>query len=61
MRIKKDRQIHATNKKGSKWQELANFISRKYRTISIQELKKDPTLRKIHEQIEKIFSHLPIN
>ncbi len=43
--------------KGSKWQELANFISRKNREISIiKDFKKDPYLKKIHLQRDKIFA-----
>jgi len=46
-------------KKGSKWQELANFISRKNRTISIiKDTRKDPALKKIHIQRDKIHSKL---
>ena len=45
--------------KGSKWQELANFISRKNRDICIlKDVKKDPNLKKIHEQRDKIYSKL---
>jgi hypothetical protein len=44
-------------KKGSKWQELANFISRKNRDISIiKDIEKDPALKKIHIQRDKIYS-----
>ncbi|NGX32869.1 MAG: hypothetical protein K1060chlam4_00925 [Candidatus Anoxychlamydiales bacterium] len=44
-------------RKGTKWQELANFISRKNREISIiKDFKKDPTLKKIHSQRDKIFA-----
>jgi len=44
-------------KKGSKWQELANFISRKNRDISIiKDIQKDPMLKKIHFQRDKIYS-----
>lgn len=43
--------------KGTKWQELANFISRKNRDISIvKDFEKDPNLKKIHSQRDKIFS-----
>ncbi|NGX44692.1 MAG: hypothetical protein K1060chlam3_00864 [Candidatus Anoxychlamydiales bacterium] len=43
--------------KGSKWQELANFISRKNREISIiKDFEKDPYLKKIHSQRDKIFA-----
>ena len=43
--------------KGSKWQELANFISIKNREISIiKDFKKDPNLKKIHTQRDKIFA-----
>lgn len=45
--------------KGSKWQELANFISRKNRNISIiKDLNKDPVLKKIHAQRDKIYSNI---
>jgi len=45
--------------KSSKWQELANFISRKNRDICIlKDVKKDPNLKKIHEQRDKIHSKL---
>lgn len=45
--------------KGSKWLELANFISRKNRDISIiKDVEKDPALKKIHNQRDKIFSSL---
>jgi len=45
-------------KKGSKWKELANLISRKNRQILvIKDIKKDPALRKIHEQRDKILKH----
>ncbi|MBN2479377.1 MAG: hypothetical protein JXA94_04035 [Parachlamydiales bacterium] len=46
-------------KKGSKWQELANLIARKNRQISIiEDFKKDPNLKKIHIQKDKIFSKI---
>ncbi len=46
-------------KKGSKWQGLANLISRKNREISIITDEKDPRLKKIHLQKTKIFSKPP--
>ncbi|NGX33781.1 MAG: hypothetical protein K1060chlam1_00122 [Candidatus Anoxychlamydiales bacterium] len=47
----------ASFQKGSKWQELANFISRKNRDISIiKDFEKDPNLKKIHTQRDKIFA-----
>ena len=52
-------QITAPFKKGSKWQELANFISRKNRAISlIKDIEKDPALKKIHTQRDKILSNI---
>ncbi len=52
-------QISPPFKKGSKWQELANFISRKNRDISIiKDIEKDPALKKIHTQRDKIFSKI---
>jgi hypothetical protein len=52
-------QITPFFKKGSKWQELANFISRKNRSISIiKDIQKDPVLKKIHLQRDKIFSEI---
>lgn len=52
-------QIAPPFRKGSKWTELANFISRKNREISIiKDVENDPVLKKIHEQRDKIFSTL---
>ncbi|NGX52509.1 MAG: hypothetical protein KR126chlam5_00809 [Candidatus Anoxychlamydiales bacterium] len=49
--------VPVTFQKGSKWQELANFISRKNREISIiKDFEKDPSLKKIHSQRDKIFA-----
>ena len=47
----------ASFQKDSKWQELENFISRKNRDISIiKDFEKDPNLKKIHTQRDKIFA-----
>jgi len=46
-------------KKGSKWLELANLLSRKSREYHIiEDVKKDPALKKIHIQMDKIFSKI---
>jgi hypothetical protein len=50
------KKVRSNKSQGSKWQELANFISRKNRQISIiKDFEKDPTLKKIHTQRDKIF------
>ena len=44
----------------SKWQELANLVSRENRDITIKkDLEKDPQLKKIHDQRNRIFSEKP--
>lgn len=53
------KKIKSDKNEGSKWQELANFISRKNREISIiKDFEKDPALKKIHNQRDKIFLNL---
>jgi len=47
--------------KGSKWQELANLLSRKSRSFSLLKDSQDPFLKKVHEQRDKIFSKLISN
>lgn len=55
----KTTEIDFFEQKGSKWQELANFLSRKNRSICIiEDIKKDPSLKKIHLQRDKIYSKL---
>lgn len=57
MKDKKNKTIPTPFQIGSKWQELANLIARKNRQISIiEDFEKDPSLKKIHTQRDKIYS-----
>ncbi|MFA6119422.1 MAG: hypothetical protein WC688_05860 [Parachlamydiales bacterium] len=48
--------VFSTNQQGSKWQELANLVSRKARKISIlKDEQTDPALKKTHEKINDLF------
>lgn len=54
---KKTKTILTHFQNGSKWLELANLIARKNRDISIiKDFEKDPSLKKIHAQRDKICS-----
>ncbi len=60
MKIKKTPKQPSPSDKSDKWQELANLVSSTYRRkFSLIEEVKDPALKKIHEQREKIFSKIP--
>lgn len=57
MKEKKNKTIPIPFQSGSKWLELANIIARKNRNISIiKDFEKDPSLKKIHAQKDKICS-----
>lgn len=57
MREKKSKTADISFQKGSKWLELANLVARKNRDISIiKDFEKDPSLKKIHTQRDKIYS-----